>query len=241
MNFAIRYFVYRSYKGGNNMKRLKFSFFLLFAVMITAPMAHAALTTPSDLSPGDKFHWVFVTSDGTSVDSTQISVYNNFVNNAANAAGTWTSEVGGNWKVIGSTQAVSAKSNIGASDYPIYDLNGNRVANNTADLWDGEIQSNIDVDENGVVYSGWVWTGTLANGNSDTAYYFGASNGNRRRGNSSSDLYEEWIWDIAVYKSYQYRLYAMSDVQTVVPIPGAVWLLGSGLVGLVGIRRKLRE
>ncbi len=26
-----------------------------------------------------------------------------------------------------------------------------------------------------------------------------------------------------------------------VPIPGAVWLLGSGLLGLVGIRRKLKK
>ena len=28
---------------------------------------------------------------------------------------------------------------------------------------------------------------------------------------------------------------------TSVPIPGAVWLLGSGLVGLIGIRRKLKK
>jgi hypothetical protein len=26
-----------------------------------------------------------------------------------------------------------------------------------------------------------------------------------------------------------------------VPIPGAIWLLGSGLIGLVGIMRKLKE
>jgi len=28
---------------------------------------------------------------------------------------------------------------------------------------------------------------------------------------------------------------------TVVPIPGAVWLLGSGLIGIVGIRRKFKK
>jgi hypothetical protein len=28
---------------------------------------------------------------------------------------------------------------------------------------------------------------------------------------------------------------------TVVPIPGAAWLLGSGLIGLVGLRRKLKK
>jgi hypothetical protein len=30
---------------------------------------------------------------------------------------------------------------------------------------------------------------------------------------------------------------AQSEVATV-PVPGAVWLLGSGLIGLYGIRRK---
>ncbi len=29
-------------------------------------------------------------------------------------------------------------------------------------------------------------------------------------------------------------------VAKAVPIPGAVWLLGSGLIGLLGIRRKVR-
>ena len=33
----------------------------------------------------------------------------------------------------------------------------------------------------------------------------------------------------------------VSDTGPVVPIPGAVWLLGSGLIGLVGLRRKLKK
>jgi hypothetical protein len=28
---------------------------------------------------------------------------------------------------------------------------------------------------------------------------------------------------------------------TITPIPGAVWLLATGLIGLVGIRRKMRQ
>jgi hypothetical protein len=31
---------------------------------------------------------------------------------------------------------------------------------------------------------------------------------------------------------------ALSTTNSPVPIPGAVWLLSSGLVGLIGIRRK---
>ena len=33
---------------------------------------------------------------------------------------------------------------------------------------------------------------------------------------------------------------ALVTVNNAVPIPGAVWLLGSGLIGLVGLRRKMR-
>jgi len=101
--------------------------------MITAPVAQADLITPLDLSPGDKFHWVFVTSGTTSATNTSIDYYNNFVDDAADA-GTLTSGVVGDWKVIGSTSTTSAKSNIGTSIYPIYDLNGNRIADSTADL-----------------------------------------------------------------------------------------------------------
>jgi len=33
----------------------------------------------------------------------------------------------------------------------------------------------------------------------------------------------------------------VSDTETVVPIPGALWLLCSGLLGLVAVRRRLRK
>jgi len=34
---------------------------------------------------------------------------------------------------------------------------------------------------------------------------------------------------------------AVNSGQSFVPIPGAVWLLGSGLIALVGLRRKLKK
>lgn len=42
-------------------------------------------------------------------------------------------------------------------------------------------------------------------------------------------------WD--AYQAYN----GYADDVTVAPIPGAVWLLGSGLVGLVGIRRRFKK
>ncbi len=45
-----------------------------------------------------------------------------------------------------------------------------------------------------------------------------------------------------IWSSTEGASFSFTDVQaTVVPIPGALWLLGSGLVGLVGIRRKLKS
>jgi hypothetical protein len=38
-----------------------------------------------------------------------------------------------------------------------------------------------------------------------------------------------------------FRTYATTSATQPVPIPGAVWLLGTGLVGLVGIRRRQRS
>lgn len=38
----------------------------------------------------------------------------------------------------------------------------------------------------------------------------------------------------------QFRTYYDNEAQAPVPIPGAVWLLGSGLLGLIGVRRANR-
>ena len=53
----------------------------------------------------------------------------------------------------------------------------------------------------------------------------------------SESLEDDWDWKISEYNG-QDKLIAGILKFTAVPIPGAVWLLGSGLVALVGLRKK---
>ena len=51
---------------------------------------------------------------------------------------------------------------------------------------------------------------------------------------SRSPTVPNWIWDI-IYTDKQVLLTATA---TAVPVPAAVWLFGSGLLGLVGVARR---
>lgn len=54
--------------------------------------------------------------------------------------------------------------------------------------------------------------------------------------------YEDLGWTFGgSFVSLQHRDNWTYTAHQVVPIPGAVWLLGSGLVGFVGLRKKIRR
>lgn len=77
-------------------------------------------------------------------------------------------------------------------------------------------------------YDGYCWTSTP----NTSTYWSDAWRFAFRSGNQAS------------YSDYQgMRAFAVHDgnVGSPVPVPAAVWLLGSGLLGLVGVRRKLRR
>lgn len=65
-------------------------------------------------------------------------------------------------------------------------------------------------------------------------------------GNSPSSY---TLWGLSYNTSLQQENYGIPNVdgevtitpEATTPIPGAVWLLGSGLMGLVGIRRRQRN
>ncbi len=135
---------------------------------------------------GDTYRLVFVSSTTRDASSSSIGDYNTHVQNAANSAGLGSV----NWYAIGSTNTVDARDNTftanSDTDGAIFLTNGSEVvANNLADLWDGAVDTRIDIDENGnnssvstPIWTTWtaVWTGTTNNGTAHSSRYLGASN-----------------------------------------------------------------
>jgi hypothetical protein len=148
-----------------------------------AARADIFLTPPQGLNSGDTFRLIFLTGTWISGTSGDISTYDNFVTTSANAvtgsvnaAGATVSIInvqsllevlgasGVTWKAIVSTATVNAIDHIGTFNQPVFRLNGGRVANNSADLWDGGLLRSVLNDEYGHDHNYHTWTGTGTNG-----------------------------------------------------------------------------
>ena len=94
---------------------------------------------PSGLGTGDSFRLLFLTSTKSPLTSSDIATYNTFVQNRAAAGHAAIQSYSSLFKVVGSTAAVDARDNTGTTGtgVPIYWLNGNKVADNYADFYDG--------------------------------------------------------------------------------------------------------
>ena len=119
---------------------------------------------------------VFVTSSVTTAISSNISYYDNFVSSVASLAGlgTYKSEPV-SWQVIGSTAAISAnapgRNSAAASTSPIYRLDGLRVANSGAALWNNLWINPINVTETFQILNVPVWTGSTPGGSVECCDY----------------------------------------------------------------------
>ncbi len=208
---------------------------------------------PTGLSPGETYHLAFVTSGLATSTSPDIEWYDNFVQSAANTAGIGVGSSIGDieWSVIGSTSTVNARDHVSVSG-PVYLLDGiTKIADNSADLWDGTLDSDsgISLDENGAFQSWIAFTGSLSNGMKNPFT-------NRVLGfNSSSyglvgDSGPYWLHRSGYggYAGWTGHFYGISEQLTAsapsepIPEPSTLVLFGIGMLGILGviINRKRR-
>lgn len=226
------------------------AFALLLCAGTGISVQAAPIVLPAGLNPGDSYRLAFVTSAVTGAESSNINLYNTFVDNLANSV-TELAALSVNWTAIASTSAVDARDNTNtnpatATGAPIYLLDGvTMLANDNADLWDGDIDNPLNIDENGNVIPGTqVWTGTTTDGSGNLGNELGSANP-ITGASSLSNFF--WITITSHPRTSSWRLYAISDTITIpggepepeISAPGHLALMGMALIGVAFLRRRL--
>ncbi|MHC4743277.1 MAG: hypothetical protein ACYS8Z_15285, partial [Planctomycetota bacterium] len=171
---------------------------------------------------GDEYRFAFHTSATTAATFTDIGNYNAWVQGLADASPlNIGADDGATWKVIGSTAAVDARDNtstnpaVNGSGHAIFLLDGSTlVANNYADLWDGEIQNPIGITELGTAWTYWPWTGTMTDGTAGTGGSAGNPLGSTGQvGQGQADSVINWVWRVWTMDPPEnlMPMYALSD------------------------------
>jgi hypothetical protein len=222
------------------MKTLVLPFISLFI-----GSAHASLTVPSGLLPGDKFHLVFVSSAVTAATNTDIGYYDSFIQSTADAAGIGET-IGLNWLAIASTPTVDAIGHIAplfadGINVSTYNMIGQQQWAGYDNFWwtldpvhIAPRPNDLTIDEHGNPFcfgvscpNGlYVWTGTFLDGTSSDdqgSHGLGSDTGYSFVGHATDHDYR-WIWETEVANNTLLPLYGISQTLTVLP-DGSVGVL----------------
>jgi len=202
--------------------------------------------------PQEPYRLAFVTLPAYQATSTDINVYNGWLQAEADAAGIGMGSGLGDgdtsWFVIGSTADVDARDNTGTNPLvdgvgvPIYLTDMvTKVADDNLDLWDGDIDHIINTRADGSVTTGhlWAWTGssslqdgTKADGINNAGGPLG-NDGEVVQGNGGDVTTWQWRMWTSDPATNELPLYAMSEI---IPEPATMSLLVLG--GLALFRRR---
>jgi hypothetical protein len=213
-------------------------------ILFSATSICAYGIVPDDLNEGDLYRMVFVTEGTTGATSSNYLYYTQFVNEQAILPGSFFQDLDTTWKAIVSTHNVAAEPYIRSDvmSVPVYMANSLtvspvRIADSSQEMFSQTPNYPINYNQFGQIENTNVWTGSYSGGDPVQ----GKSAGSKTVIYGYSHLDNSlWINGPDADSSSLMSLYGISEVLTVshVPVPGASWLLGSGLIGLAGWRRK---
>ncbi len=193
---------------------------LLWLPPADSAQAQTAQTVPADwalipngIAPGDSFRLLFVTSASRNASPTDVADYNAHVQTAADSNASL-KPFKGEFTALISTSAVDARINTATTGtgMPIHWLGGDKVADDYADLYDGDWDSVSGRTESGGGYTGLVWTGGNKMGEKSGQRYAGAA---EVRLGDLSDATLPLSSPNAGASSETHPIYALSPVLTV--------------------------
>ncbi len=181
--------------------------------LVGVPIPADSSLIPAGVEPGDSFRLLFVTSATTTAESADIADYNAFARARA-AAHSDLSSLSGEFTALISTGSVNIKDNTATTGpgAPIHWLGGDKVADDYADLYDGDWDSVSGKTEMGGGYTGLVWTGGSRNGETSGLRYAGAA---EVRLGDLSDVTLPLSSPNAAAATEAYPIYVLSPVLTV--------------------------
>ena len=147
--------------AGNKTAQMGFALIAALAAIIAVSLpiqGHAQTSVPHDwslkpsgLDTRDKFRLLFASSTKRNGNPTDIAIYNTFVQTRAAAGHTDIQAYSAGFKVVGCTATVDAIDNTGTTGtgVPIYWLDGDKVADDYADFYDGSWDSRLPTSETG--------------------------------------------------------------------------------------------
>lgn len=213
----------------------------------TAPASTLTLSTPSGLSNGDTFRFLFVTGATTQATSSDIATYNAFVQ--GDAAGATYNGVTVTWKAIGSTATVDARDNVGGfgTSVRVYLPGGTLVANdlttNAGGLWSAALFAAPNQLIDGTTSTGNTWTGSNPSGVA-SSLPLGAGAGSSTWADRSSSN-NAWLMINPFASTNSYGMYGLSAELTVSAVPeidpagmAGVLALVTGALGIAERRRS---
>jgi len=210
----------------------------VLAALLAASAQAQIQIPPPDLQGGQSYRILFVTESARNAMSTDIADYNAFVAADANAS-PQLAALNTNWRALAATSAVNARTNTdtdptASNQVPIYLPNGTRIADDYADLWDGQLAAppNSTSLGNTIVgqrtWTGFAYDGTLTAGHF-TARPLGGTQTNPIQGDPSLVI-PPWAYHTSVPRAQLAPLYGISD-QLVAPHLAKVEDLGPSCTG----------